>query len=109
MPCISCGAFNPSSFNGGNSNDDVIVRLTEENKNLEAILCALTTEMHESLDLDVYNDLIGRASENGVVDIDDWIQTHKKADEERIKKALQSEYSAHELKLIKEMLNRDNG
>lgn len=108
MPCRSCGSVDPSSFQGGSFDDsylrDKVNRLKDRTKELEAALCALINELSTQLDEDEFYGFLKLASENGKIDLTEWINKHREEDKKRLKEEVLNKLSDHEIELIKELL-----
>jgi hypothetical protein len=79
-------------------NDKVILK--NQNTYYSACLCALLSELEK----EQCTDIIENAQDNGKVDINTFWLSHQVEDIDRLKKSLMN-YSAHELSLIKNILN----
>lgn len=97
MPCIS------------ETDDQVINRLKKEIKSKDilinkylAALCAIFNELKRN---NLFDEILVRASKNGVVDIKSIYIEHKKIDKERLNNELKK-YSIDELAVIKEILEK---
>ena len=99
MPCRDWEGDN-SSFN-----TIQIQRLEEENRTLEAMLCALMNTLSISYP-NSKEDIIDEAENQGKVDIRSWFDKHNKNDINRLKKKLNKTFSNHELEIIKGILNK---
>lgn len=75
-------------------------KLKEENKYLEAIICAVFTELEKrGIDQEILDD----ATENGEVSMYGFWEAHKQKDRERLEKELYK-FSRHEKQILKELL-----
>lgn len=88
--------------------DQVAYRYQNEINKLEAILCAVLTQlelkhMKAHGNLCKFDEFIQEAEKSGQVNIRNFITKHKKDDEDRLIKELQSKFSEHELETIKRM------
>ena len=89
----------------------VTARYKDKVNKLEAMLCAILTELElhsvrNSGTLDDFNQFIKKTEESGQVNIRDFINKHKKEDEDRLQKELSSKFSKHELEQIKRMYEK---
>ena len=81
----------------------VAYRYQNEINELEAILCAVLTQLELETPQDDFDEFIESAEKSGRVNIRSFINKHRKVDEERLKEELQSKFSEHELETIKRM------
>lgn len=77
-----------------------ISQLTEQNKKLEASLCAIITELENK---GIVYDVISQASKSGLIDLMKFWSEHSKEDEARIAYRLH-QFSEHEQEIIKKIL-----
>lgn len=91
--------------NASHHPDDLymIGSLERENKKIEAMLCAVITELEKD---GLANEVISQASKSGVINIMDFWERHSKEDETRLAKELHK-YSEHEQEVIKKLLNKN--
>lgn len=84
-------------------NQETIHELNKQKRlvgQLEASFCAVLTELEK---LGIVNQVLQKASRNGLMNLVELWENHKKDDESRISKDL-LKYSKHELELIKKIL-----
>ncbi len=77
-----------------------IAKLIEQNKRLEASLCAVITELEKR---GIANEVISQASKSGLINIMDFWLTHSKEDETRLARELHR-FSEHEQVILKRLL-----
>lgn len=76
--------------------------LTDNNKWLEAAICAIFNELDRR---DVLGSVIAESSRNGLIGLMEFWSQHKQSDESRIAKALHA-FSKDEQAVIKKLLTR---
>ena len=81
--------------------DNKIEDLIKRNKYLEAGLCAIITELEKR---DIANEIITKASKNGIIDLMNFWSCHFDNDKTRLSVEL-FKYSEHEKAIIKQILN----
>jgi hypothetical protein len=79
-----------------------IVKLIDQNRRLEAGLCAIITELEKR---DIANEIIPQASKSGLVNLMDFWMNHSKEDETRLSNELHK-FSEHEQTILKKLLNK---
>lgn len=114
MPCTGePGGYNPYNNNNNRTTtiyvdnpDDkrLIIELSKTNKNYEAALCAIMTELEKK---GIASEIINKSSINGFIDIISFWEKHVKSDEARINEKLK-QFSEHEKTMIKGILNKSN-
>ena len=83
--------------------EEVAYRYENQINELEAILCAVLTQLELETPQDDFDEFIESAEKSGRVNIKSFITKHRKVDEERLEEELQSKFSEHELETIKRM------
>lgn len=94
----------PTNLNGitkDNLLDKIeLKKIKEHNEYLEAILCAVFTELEKrEIDQEIFDD----ATKNGEVSMFGFWENHKQKDRERLQKEL-DKFSEHEKQILKELL-----
>tara|TARA_R110001606_G_scaffold390098_1_gene556815 strand:+ start:876 stop:1199 length:324 start_codon:yes stop_codon:yes gene_type:complete len=79
----------------------LIKDLSEQNKKLEAGLCALLTELEKK---GIADEVITQASKSGLINLTDFWLAHSKEDETRLSVELHK-FSEHEQNILKRLLN----
>ena len=77
--------------------------LIKRNKYLEAGLCAIITELEKR---NIANEIINKASKNGIIDLINFWNCHFDNDKTRLSVEL-FKYSEHEKAIIKQILNEN--
>ena len=95
----------PTNLNGitkDNLLDKIeLKKIKEYNEYLEAILCAVFTELEKrKIDQEIFDD----ATKNGEVSMFGFWENHKQKDRERLQKEL-DKFSRHEQEILKELLD----
>ena len=86
----------------GNPQDKIkIAELTDQNKKLEAGLCAIITELEKR---GIADGIISQASKSGLIDLMGFWLIHSKEDEARLARELHR-FSEHEQSVLKRLLN----
>ena len=80
--------------------------LQRANVQLEAVLCAILSELTSKMTTESLTDFCLNASKNSNIDVLEFWNRHKGADVMRLKQKLKG-YSKHELDLIKGILNEE--
>lgn len=75
-------------------------KLKEQNEYLEAVLCAVFTELEKR---EIDQEIMDNATENGEVSMYGFWQQHKQKDKDRLQKEL-DKFSQHEKEILKELL-----
>ena len=105
MPCYSDYTEKPKNviYQDRDNPDDKkrIAELTDQNRRLEAGLCAIITELEER---NIADKIISQASKSGLIDLMDFWRKHSKDDESRLAEKLHR-FSEHEQKILKRLLN----
>lgn len=71
------------------------------NRQLEASLCAIITELkHDG----IAEELLSRASRHGLIDLMQFWKEHEESDRARLAAELQQRFSIHEQQIIKDLL-----
>ena len=78
-----------------------IIELIDQNRRLEAGLCAIITELEKR---NIANEVISQASKSGLINLMDFWLHHSKEDETRLARELHK-FSEHEQAIFKELLN----
>ena len=76
-------------------------KIKDHNEYLEAILCAVFTELEKR---EICEEIIDDATENGEVSMFGFWEQHKQKDKDRLQKEL-DKFSQHEKQILKEIIN----
>lgn len=76
-------------------------KLKDENRFLQAGLCAILTELEKA---NTINPIIYLASDNGKINLLDFWKNHKQTDVQRLQKEL-DKFSRHEKEILKSLLD----
>jgi hypothetical protein len=82
------------------TNESVYQKLLREKDHLEACLCAIITELEKKK---IANEIITKASRNGLLDIMEFWLEHSKKDKTKIANVFHS-FSKHEQSLIRKLI-----
>jgi len=78
-----------------------IAELIDQNRRLEAGLCAIITELEKK---NIANEVISQASKSGLINLMDFWLHHSKEDETRLARELHK-FSEHEQIILRRLLN----
>lgn len=105
MPCYDDRNNEPrvEYVNGVNPQplNDKILKLKNDNRKMEAGLCAILTELEKR---GIANEVISQASKSGLIDLMTFWEKHSKEDEARLAKKFH-EFSEHEQAQLKKLIN----
>lgn len=89
--------------NQDNPEDKMTIEiLTEQNKRLEASLCAIISELEQR---NLAHDILFQASKKGMIDLYSFWKHHSGEDEIRLQSELMK-FSEHEQSVLKRLLNK---
>ena len=104
MPCYEARGNEPRIIYQDRDNPQdkrKIAELIDQNRKLEAGLCAVITELEKRK---IADEIISQASKSGLINLMDFWLHHSKEDETRLSRELHR-FSEHEQDVLKRLLN----